>query len=416
MKSHRRQFLSAAAGSSAFLSLSSLSPALWQQAVAQSDRKQGDNKPAERILVVIQLSGGNDGLNTVVPIGDDEYQKNRPTLAIARGNVLRLDDQCGLHPSLSGLMELYESSRLAIVQGVGYPNPNRSHFESMDIWHTARRQPADRETGWLGRYIDRMQAGSQTTDVTGMHFGSEKQPLALAAESAAVPSVRSLDRFRLRPANVEPAFRQLVERNVDAERSSNNPLLAHVQTTAAAALTTTRLVEEAARNYKTSVPYPDSALAAKLKTIAQLIDANLQTRVYYVAIDGFDTHSSQSATHAGLLKQFGDATRAFVEDLAEHGHADRAVVFCFSEFGRRVRENASQGTDHGAAAPVFLAGNRVVPGLIGPRPSLTDLVDGDLKFHTDFRCIYATLLQDWLGTASEPILGNEFKTLKLLNV
>ncbi len=406
MSTSRRQFLTIA-GASTLVSMSPVVPEFLLRASAAEKDSEG-----ERILVVVQLSGGNDGLNTVVPFGDDEYYRNRFALAINRNQVLKIDDYAGLHPSLNGFSQLLEAGKLAIVQGVGYPNPNRSHFESMDLWHSAHRAEERIRYGWLGRYLDatREEGGG---DVPAMHFGQENQPLALTSEKVRVPSIRSLERFRLELGG-DAALRRSIEQVTKIERPQDNDLLGFVQQSTTGAIVTARRVEEARKNYKTEVDYGGTGLAQKMKNIAQLIDAGLRTRIYYVTLGGFDTHSNQAQAHNGLLRQLSDSVFAFLQDIANHGHGERVLVMSFSEFGRRVKENASQGTDHGAAAPLMLAGAGVKPGLIGRHPSLTDLEDGDLKFHTDYRRVYATVLEKWLGWKSEPILGGRFETMDAL--
>jgi uncharacterized protein (DUF1501 family) len=403
MLANRRQFLAAAAGSLPLISLSPGAPR-FLRAAAEAPSQQPD-----RVLVVVQLSGGNDGLNTIVPFTDDLYYRLRPTLAVPKDQVLKIDDRLGFHPALAGLAKLLEAGRLSIVQGVGYPQPNRSHFESMDIWHTAQADPSRRTVGWLGRYLDTTQG--QSVDAPALHLGPEKQPLALAALAVQSPSIQSLERFRLEQADSEPV-RGALESSLAAERSAPDDLLRFAQASTTAAVTSSRRVEAALGKYWAAA-YPQSGLAARLKTVAQLIDAGSSTRIYYVALDGFDTHSLQGDAHAGLLTQLGGALQAFYDDLAQHGHARRVLSVCFSEFGRRVKENASRGTDHGAAAPLLLAGGQVKPGLLGVHPSLTDLDDGDLKHHTDFRRVYAAILEHWLGQPSQPILGAAFEPLPL---
>jgi uncharacterized protein (DUF1501 family) len=374
----------------------------------------GAETKGERILVVVQLSGGNDGLNTVVPYTDETYRKLRPSLAVGDGAVLKIDGQFGLHPNLSGFSTLLENRQLAILQGIGYPNPNRSHFESMDIWHSARTKADDRKLGWLGRAFDgRAAEFAAAGDPPAMHLGDEVQPLALTARDVPSPSIRSLDQFKLETGG-DDKLRTAIQTAASAPRAGSNDLLKFVQTRTTSALEVSRRIEASGQNYKTSVAYPGTPLAEKLKRIAQLIDAGLGTRVYYVALDGFDTHSDQAAAHAGLLTQLGGALAAFAEDLQAHSHLDRVATLVFSEFGRRVDENASRGTDHGAAAPVFVVGNQVKSGLIGKHPSFTDLEDGDIRFHTDFRAVYAALLENWLGWPAAPVLGEEFKPVDLL--
>jgi uncharacterized protein (DUF1501 family) len=407
MKTSRRRFLTSLASGSAVLSLSGPVPKFLAQAAAAESNDKKDT-----ILVVVQLTGGNDGLNTVVPFNHDAYRKARPKLAIPIKDVLKINQSLGLHPSAKGLSKLLEAGKLAIVQGVGYPNPNRSHFESMDIWQTCQRKGSPRSTGWLGRFLD---ASRKPTDIDApaVHVGPEKQPLALAAESVRVPSFASPESFRLNDGDngkLGAAIRELSNRG----EGQSDPLLSFVQSSTQSALATSDRIAKALRDYHTPIKYPESALAKNLKTIAQLIDAGLKTRVYYVELDGFDTHSQQPAVHAALLQQLGDAMRAFVDDVEHYGHGKRTLVMTFSEFGRRVAENASQGTDHGAAAPMFLAGTRVRAGLVGEHPNLDELEDGDVKFHTDFRQVYATLLERWLGWSSKSVLGGNFKPIDSL--
>jgi uncharacterized protein (DUF1501 family) len=411
----RRKFLAtvsaaASAVSAGLVSLAPRAPGFLLESAAYG----ADQRAGERILVVVQLSGGNDGLNTVVPYADEAYRKRRPSLALGTGNVLKIDDAIGLHPSLRGMAKLLENRQLSIIQGVGYPNPNRSHFESMDIWHTAHTQPQQRASGWLGRAFDAQRDSRlSAVDPPGLHLGEEDQPLALAASDVPSPSVRSLNQFRLETGRDERQ-RNTIQAATSMPRGNASELLKFVQTRATSALEVSRRIESAVHAYQTPIQYPGTALAEKLKRVAQLIDAGLGTRVYYVALDGFDTHSEQERAHAGLLQQVSDALAAFAEDLQAHSQLDRVMTLVFSEFGRRVEENASRGTDHGAAAPVFLVGNRVRAGLIGEHPRLDDLQDGDVKFHTDFRAIYAALLTKWLGWSAAPVLGEGFEPADVL--
>lgn len=402
----RRSFLKTTIGSSAVVSLGTAAPQFLLNACA------ADSKPNEEsILVVIQLSGGNDGLNTVAPFSDARYRKARPTLAVKSQDALKIDSSLGFHPAAKGMSNLLESDHLAIVQGVGYPNPNRSHFESMDIWHSCRRKTSVRHDGWLGRYLESTQTG-KPLDLPALHLGREKQPLALVSREVRVPSVRSVDRFKLK--NSSSQLRETVTKIGTPSSAPGDDLLGFVQSSTGSALSASEKIEAATGDYKTGIQWPESGLAQKLKTVAQLIDSGLKTRIYYVTLDGFDTHARQGDAHAALLRELSEAMDAFVRDLDEHGHGDRVLTLTFSEFGRRLKENASEGTDHGAAAPVFLAGNRVKPGLIGKHPSLSDLEDGDVKFHTDFRQVYATVLDGWLGVKSAAILGGSFKPVDAL--
>ena len=412
MSTTRRHFLTSTVGTSALVSLTPSVPLFLHRTTLRAaevdPRKRGEN-----ILVIVQLSGGNDGLNTVIPYGHDEYQRNRSVLRIAPGSVLKVDGQLGFHPSMRSMADLLESGELGIVQGVGYPNPNRSHFESMDIWHTAELQAitGGRRTGWIGRYLDRIDTDGR--DIPALHLGTGRQPLALAGESVRTASIASLDDFKLSDGG-DSRVRRSIESVAAASRPAAGDLLGFMQRSTVAALASSARVQEALRQYSTPVQYPGSALAQQLRTVAQLIDAGMSTRIYYLSLDGFDTHSQQLAAHAGLLGQLSDAVAAFFKDLRHHGQADRVVLMTFSEFGRRVKENASAGTDHGVAGPMFLAGPRVQPGLIGAHPSLTDLDDGDLKHHTDFRRVYATLIEKWLGFDSRPVLAQTYEPLPLL--
>jgi uncharacterized protein (DUF1501 family) len=403
----RRKFLATLAGGSAVLSFGARVPAFLARAAAAESAGGKDT-----ILVVVQLTGGNDGLNTVVPYNHDEYREARPKLAIPAKDVLKIDDMIGLHPSARGFSDLLEAGKLAVVQGVGYPDPNRSHFESMDVWHTCQRKGSPRSTGWLGRFLDASR-GSADVDAPAIHVGPEKQPLALAAEIVRVPSFDTPESFRLQDGG-SPQFQDAIRGLANGGNGPSDSLLSYLQSSTTSALAASERIAAALSGYQTPIDYPQSALATRLKTVAQLIDAGLKTRIYYVELDGFDTHSQQAAAHAALLKQLSSAVRAFVEDVAHHGHGERTLVMSFSEFGRRVAENASEGTDHGAAAPMIVAGSRVRAGLVGEHPSLSDLDNGDIKFHTDFREVYATLLERWLGWSSASVLGGGFKTIDML--
>lgn len=399
----RRQFV--ALSTPALLSFGPASPLLKRVAAESLLKKQ------ERILVVIQLTGGNDGLNTIVPYKHDAYRKARPSLALAERDVLKISDELGFHSAAKGLKALYDQGKLAVVQGVGYPNANLSHFESMDIWHTCLRKTENRPDGWLGRTVDSLQTRSRV-DVPALHIGPQKQPFSLASRDHRVPSAKSLEQFRLELQQRESLGE--IRANVTAERTSTSNLLNFVQTSTDTAINVSDTLSKIRSTFQTSTSYPDTALGAQLKSVAQLINAELGTRIYYLEIAGFDTHAEQADAHAALLKQVSESVQTFVADLDEHGHGDHVLTFCFSEFGRRVQENASQGTDHGRAAPVFLAGNKIAPGLIGEHPSLENLEQGDLQHHTDFRCVYAGLLENWLEIPSQHILHGKFKPLQLI--
>ena len=401
----RRQFLSSAAATSV-MTFGATAPAFLQQAAA-------GGKDDGRILVVVEMAGGNDGLNTVVPFSDDEYMKARPKLAVSKSDVLSINDTLGFNPALNGFADLLEDGHLSIVQGVGYPDPNRSHFESMDIWHTCQRKDETRIDGWLGRYLAQT-IGANGSDPAALHIGEDKQPFALMSRDVRVPSIRSLDQFRLDGTD-SGQFKQAVKELSDARRDSGNDLLGFVQSSTSSAIVASERIEAAGMKYQPSKPYPQNGLAKKLETVAKLINSGLKTPVYYVQINGFDTHAQQNAAHASLLRQVGDSVSAFVYDMIAHGHGDRVLCLCFSEFGRRVQENASEGTDHGTAGPMFLSGTKVKPGLIGKHPSLSNLKDGDLQYHTDFRQVYSTVLTQWLNCDAEAALKGKFKAVDAIN-
>ena len=417
MATPRRQFLQSMLGGSALLSAGLTAPA-FLTSTARLLAAQGQR--GQKVLVVVQLSGGNDGLNTVIPYRDPLYARNRVALRIASPSVLPLADGVGLHPQMRGMAELFEQGQLAVVQGVGYPNPNRSHFESMDIWHSCQRgdiaageQAARARTGWLGRALDCLPLG-QRSEVPALHLGGGALPLALVARQTAVPSIDSLDRFRLRSPDgglSAAALRALAASSLPAEQAS---LAQFVQQTTLTALDASGKLQESLAQDRAAAAYPAVPLAGQLRSIAQLIDAGLPCRIYYLSLGGFDTHAGQAASHARLLEQLSQSLAAFMADIQARGHADRVLVMTFSEFGRRVKENASAGTDHGAAAPMFLAGAAVKAGLVGPHPSLEDLDAGDLKHHTDFRQVYAAILERWLDCPAAEVLGGTFRPAEVL--
>jgi len=351
-----------------------------------------------RILVVIQLDGGNDGLNTVVPFGDEAYARNRTTLKLATDRLIKVSDGIGLHPAMGQAGKLLESGRLGIVPGVGYPNPNRSHFASMAIWQTARLDEEEHAgAGWLGRGLD------TTAGASSMFVGPGSIPAAIRGRRALASSLERIDDLTLDPALARPEI-----------SGQGDDLLAFVRRSTLDAYASSDRLAELAKDRSSTARYPGTGLADRLKLVARLIKGGYASRVFYTSQGGYDTHSQQSNTHFGLLNELSGALKAFLDDLAASKLADRVLVLCFSEFGRRVRENGSAGTDHGAAGPVLLAGPRVEPGLLGAYPSLTDLDDGDLKAVVDFRRVYATILENWLGIPSQAALGGPFAPMALL--
>jgi uncharacterized protein (DUF1501 family) len=371
----------------------------------------------DTVLVVVQLTGGNDGLNTVIPFADPEYAKLRPTIAVPKDQVKRLNDSVGLHPSMSDLAKLYDDGAACVIQGVGYPNPNQSHFRSMDIWQAASTAD-DPAEGWLGKAMKQSPA-------PGFHLtagGNEAAPLALAGAPARVPSVGSLADFTLKTAAAGPADgdrqRTLIKAASDPNAMPAKPaapgLLDFVRRTAADSYASSDRLRAVAKGYEPKADYPPTGLATRLKLAAQLIEAGVGARVFYVSIDGFDTHAGQGGqfgAHAALVGEVSGAISAFYKDVAARGHGNRVCVMTFSEFGRRAKENGSGGTDHGSGAPMVLVGGRVTPGVVGPHPSLTKLEDGNLKHAIDFRRVYAAVLRDWLGVDAAAVLGAGFDPL-----
>ncbi|MBI3861983.1 MAG: DUF1501 domain-containing protein [Planctomycetia bacterium] len=400
----RRDFLA----SSAALACATGASAFWKS-VALAAPAADQPGAADTILVVIELTGGNDGLNTVIPHGDPAYAAARPKLKPAGNRIVRINDSLAFHPALGGLAKLLERSQLTILQGVGYPNPNRSHFTSMDIWHTAMLTPEE-AYGWLGKGIEKL--GSA---INGIAVGGDTTPRALSGPTGRAVTLRTLADYDLQVAGSgDSDRRRLVIQNFAARASADSGDLADLvrQSSRETYRSLARLRQIAAR-YDTPVKYPTTGLAGRLKLVAQLIAAGVPERVYYTSLGGFDTHSNQGEQHHNLLAELSGAIEAFQSDIAHHGQQKRVLTVTFSEFGRRVKENASLGTDHGAASQMFAVGEAVNAGPLGDHPSLTDLDDGDLKFHTDFRRVYATILDQWLKVPSAEILGAEFKPIEL---
>jgi len=404
----RRSFGQLGLGTCAGLAIGSAQPGGWLQVLASELAQQEDrHSDSERILVVVQLSGGNDGLNTVVPYRDELYAKSRPKLGIPSSDVIKLDDQLGLHPSLRSLEDRCSANRFTIVQGVGYPVPNRSHFESMDIWHSCHSKKDRTQSGWLGRWISE-QNSNPTTDSTAIHLGSEPLPLACQERGVQVPSLSSLEQMRLKSKVIDAQSLEMKSEKTASSEGSGS-LLDFVSTSTVAALQVSERLEKILAQPDASGDFPKTAIGDKLRAVSRLILSGVKTRVYYVTLDGFDTHANQPDVHASLLRQWSEALSAFLSRLEQSGQQDRVLVMTFSEFGRRVSENASQGTDHGAAAPMFLAGPRLPKIIQGPNPDLSDLDDGDLKYKIDFRSVYSAVLDSWLGTDSRKALDGDYR-------
>ncbi|MCP4833580.1 MAG: DUF1501 domain-containing protein [Phycisphaera sp.] len=376
---------------------------------------------ADRILVIVQLGGGNDGLNTVVPFFSDDYRRARPRLALGApgrpgpaGAALPLDETAGLglHPSLTGLRDLHADGLLGVIQGVGYPNPNRSHFASMDIWQTGRTD--GQGTGWLGRYFDHQCNGTPSPQAA-IALGRDA-PLALVGDVQKPIAFEDESLFRWRGDDLHPAMARPYESMVRAGSLAGvdpDSQAAYLMRTSLDAQVSSDRIRAAVRRAE-GVSYPRSGLANQLRLIAAMIRDEMPTRVYYAKIGGFDTHGGQLGSHANLMRQVGDAIAAFQGDLDGQGVRDHVLTMVFSEFGRRVAENGSAGTDHGTAAPMFLVGGKARPGVVGDHPSLVDLDRGDLRHTIDFRSVYAGILSEWFQVDPRPILGADHPSARLI--
>ncbi len=389
------------------------------------------------ILVVVQLGGGNDGLNTIVPYGHAEYFRARPRIGVAKDRILPVNDEIAFHSALAGIKQSFDRHEMALIQGVGYPNPNRSHFRSMEIWHTASDSDRNEKYGWIGRYFDNCCKGADPT--VGVNIG-QTLPQAMMAKAPTGVSLENPDAYRWesdqsfgrgKSDEAEKFYSMLNNSGEDAAAADaggggansggsigavsgigdqsvmRNPL-DYLERTAMDAQLSSQKIREISRKYKSSVNYPNGQLGRGLRLIAQMIAGGLPTRVFYTSQGGFDTHSNQTATHERLLADFSSSISSFIQDLKQQGNFSRVLIMTFSEFGRRVAENASGGTDHGTAAPMYLFGDHFKSNLIGAHPSLKDLDQGDLKYRIDFRSVYATVLEEWLRVPSAPILGRAF--------
>ncbi|HST89517.1 MAG TPA: DUF1501 domain-containing protein [Ktedonobacterales bacterium] len=367
----------------------------------------------QRTLIVVQMAGGNDGLNTIVPYTDGAYYQARPTLAVKPADVIPLNDRLGMHPALAAFKPLWQAGKLAVVEGVGYPNPNLSHFVAMDIWQTLDLN-GQGASGWLGKYV------SGLVDQDGHPFQSlavgSALPTALRALNADVPVVADPKSYRLLPDPAAPKqqtsaadarVRTLLKLYNTYPRSA--PYAALLDATAQTAVQGSQTLESAATQYTPAVQYPNTNFARGLQVLAEVIAQGLGLRVGYVTIGGFDTHAGQAKTHETLMTDLSEGLAAFYADLQAHNAADNVVVMTWSEFGRRVHENGNAGTDHGTAAPLFVLGSAVRGGIFGEPPDLNKLDNaGNLNFTVDFRSVYATVLDRWLGAPAGAVLGGSY--------
>lgn len=390
------------------LGIRSALPAIFGQtslSIAAQAFQGGAEAHPERILVVVEMTGGNDGLDTIAPYTNDAYHKARPTLGLKKDTALSLNDELGFHPRLGGMKAIYDEGRVALVQGCGYPNPDRSHFSSMEYWHTATPY-VPQSTGWVGRFADAKWPEAKPDAVVNI---AVKQSLAVQARINS-PVVFNRPEEFVRAGDKEQAasYKRLIEHN-----DTGNATLDFLTAVSKNASDSSIQVREAVGSYQTPVAYGATPLALDLRKVAALIKAGFPTRVYYVSLSGFDTHSSQAGGRSYLLTGLGEALHAFQVDLKRIGRENDVAMVMFSEFGRRVEENASLGTDHGTAGPMFVIGRKVKPGLYGKHPSLTDLdSNGDLKMTTDFRRVYATMIDEWMGYKdTKSILKGDYQTL-----
>lgn len=365
----------------------------------------------DRCLVLINLFGGNDGLNCVVPHGDDRYYAMRPGLAIPRSDVLAIDAHVGLNPAMRSFKALYDKGVVAIVQGVGYPNPDHSHFRSTEIWQTAAPDRYE-HTGWLGRYFDDAPATAQNL-FRGVAV-SKVLPEALVSNRTDVPAVPALNQYAMIADRNQAARRAFSLEARDRHLPFSSPYLAHVMEIEADAQRSSEELPQLVAGYATKASYPATAIGRSLALAAQIVGSNLGTKAIYVEHGSFDTHVGQKNTQNLLLAQLSDGLAAFYDDLTAHGNERRVLTLTFSEFGRRIEENASRGTDHGEASPLFMIGGGVKGGLYGEVPDLAQSAMGNVPFTTDFRNVYATVLERWLGRPSVPVLNGSFAPLPVL--
>lgn len=368
-----------------------------------------------RVLVILQLGGGNDGLNTVIPVADGAYFDARPRIGVNPEAALPLGEGFALHPSMGGVKALWDRGQVAIVRGVGYPQPNRSHFRSMEIWHAGTTDERER-TGWLGRLMDATHH-EQRSMWHAANMGSSL-PISLVSQRSFAPSVNTIPTYTL--AMDGTARGQSTRRTQDwvrlyAEQGALGGALAMVSKTGIAAYESTVSLKAETAGYQPLATYPTNALGTALKTMAQVATSNLGTTIGYVTTGGFDSHANQNGSQPQLLQAVSDSVSAFYADLAARGMDQDVMTVMWTEFGRRVRENASGGTDHGTATPVFVFGGGVRPGLYGDPPSLSALDEqGDLRYTTDFRSVYSTVLASWFGVDPKDVLGDRYPNLPFL--
>lgn len=397
----RREFLQVGSLASASLFI----PKFLKAFEAGSVVPQGN-----KVVVILQLSGGNDGLNTVIPARNDIYYKSRPKLGIAREKALSLSDEVSLHPALTAFKDAYDDGALGILNSVGYPNPDRSHFRSMDIWHTASQSSEYWNTGWIGRYLDAQCSGcdkpTQALEIDDV--------LSLAMKGEEAKALALKDPKRLYGISNEAYFKEISKQYKQTDHHDEKPV-DYLYKTMAETLSSADYILKQSRLHPSKTEYPKTDLGNSFKTIASLIFSDINTKVYYVSLGSFDTHVAQEGQQQRLFKEMNDAVGAFVKDLKANNRFEDVLLFSFSEFGRRVAQNASGGTDHGTANNMFLiSGGLKEKGLLNALPDLSDLDDGDLKYKVDFKNVYATVLANWLHADDQKILGKKYDRLHFI--
>ncbi len=396
-------------------------PAIFSRGVASAQSLASDNArnalvASDRTLIVVQLAGGNDGLNTLVPYADATYRKLRPTIGITEDKVLHLDNRVGLHPNLAPLKTFWDQGHMAIVEGIGYPNQSLSHFQAMDIWQTLDLNGTGKE-GWLGKMV----AGWVDKDghpFRALDIGSQTAP-ALMSLTTAVPTLTNVKSYNLTADPLDRLdggnARVQALMKLYSTYPQSSPYAALLNATALDARTGSQQLQQAQNSYQPAVTYPQGGFGEGLKVLAEAIVQNLGLRVGYVTLGGFDTHANQVETHDKLMTTLAEGLSAFYTDLQKHNKADNVVIMTWSEFGRRVEENGSQGTDHGTAAPLFVLGNAINKGIYGEPSPLNNLdKNGNLQYTTDFRSVYATVLDRWMGASSKDVLGENFTNQNFL--
>jgi uncharacterized protein (DUF1501 family) len=398
---NRRKFLQVGSLASASLMLPKFLKAMEKQPLVPAGNK---------VLVVIQLSGGNDGLNTIIPYRNDIYYKERPTLSLKQDTVLSLNDELGIHPKLKGLKSLYDDGALGVLNNVGYPNPDRSHFRSMDIWHSASPAGEYWTDGWIGRYLDAQCNGcdkpTQALEID--------DTLSLAMKGNSKKALALTDPTRLYRTSNEKYFEDLLKQQ-QGTKDHDHSNVDYLYKTMRETVSSASYIQQQFKSFQSTAAYPNTELGKDMKTIANLILSDINTKVYYVSHGSFDTHVNQHDQQARLFGQLSDAVTAFTDDLKQHHRFEDVVVVTFSEFGRRVSQNASGGTDHGTANNMFIIGGGLKQaGVLNEGPDLLNLKEGDLQYKIDFKSVYATLLGNWLNANDKEILKQQYPLMSFV--